>query len=108
MQYNIEKTQNPKPIEKLQDDITNLQKEVRRLEIQVATLFNADAEKSVSGMEAWETPHTASDKFQRCKNCKYMRLPHKSNAHYTCNVRRATIEPTWTCQLFYDKNNQRI
>ena len=108
MQYDIEKTRKSVSIEKLQDDMEKLQDDVRRLEIQVAALSNVNIGQIISDVEAGEPPHAAIGKFQMCKSCKHMRYPHKSNAHYTCDVRHATIEPTWTCGRYNDKKNQRI
>ncbi len=103
MENNIEKTQKMVVIEKLQNDVEMLQEDINRLKMQVAALSTTDLGKQARDMEACDSPHTATDKFQRCKKCKYMRMPHKSNAHYSCNVRHAIIEPTWTCGL-YDNN----
>jgi hypothetical protein len=92
----------------MSDELEKLRNDVRRLEIQVATLSSVDPGKIARVVGADEQPHAATEKGQRCKTCKYMRMPHRSNAHYTCEVRHTTIEPTWTCGLYYDKKNQRI
>ena len=65
-------------------------------------------EKTQGLLSVEELPNEAAVKCQRCKNCKYMRMPHRSNAHYSCQVRHTNIEPTWTCKLFNDKHNQKI
>jgi ribosomal protein L32 len=96
MQNSVENTRTPVTIEKLQDDI-------RRLEIKVAGLSNVNASKTINDVEVGEPPHTAIGKCQRCKNCKHMRYPHRSNPHYTCEVRHSTIEPTWTCGQYDNK-----
>ncbi len=108
MEYKIEKTCKSVSAEKLQDDVEKLQEDIRRLENQMVALQNIGTGKTTSVAVECEPPYPATEKLQRCKSCKYMRMPHKSNAHYTCNVRHSTIEPTWTCELYYDKNNQGI
>lgn len=108
MEHNNEKARKAAPIEKLQEDVDKLREDIRSLEIQVAGLSNLNAGKTASAVDACELPHLATEKQQRCKSCKYMRMPHRSNAHYTCNVRHSTIEPTWTCELYNNKNNQMI
>jgi hypothetical protein len=92
----------------MNDELKKLQDSVRRLETQVAALSNSDAGKIARDVMVGELPHEAASKCQRCKSCKYMRMPHRSNAHYSCEVRHTTIEPSWTCSLFYDKKNQKI
>ena len=101
MQCNNEQTQKSVNIEKLQEDL-------RRLELQVAALSNANMVKAFKTVEAGEPPHVAATKCQMCKHCSHMRMPHRSNPHYTCDARHATIEPTWTCGLFNDKTNHGI
>jgi len=92
----------------MSDELKKLQDDVRRLEAQVAALSNVNVGKIIREVETGEPPHPATGKLQRCKSCKYMRLPHKSNAHYTCELRHSTIESTWTCGLYNDKKNQKI
>jgi len=99
MEYNNEKARKAVPIEKLQDDVDKLREDIIRLELQMAMLSNLNTGTNTSAVEACEPPYPATEKLQRCKNCKYMRMPHRSNSHYTCNVRHSTIEPTWTCKL---------
>lgn len=108
MQYDFEKTGKPVTIEELQDEVEKLQDDLRRLEIQVAGLSNTDIGTIVKNVEAVDSPHPATGKCQRCKSCMNMRMPHRSNPHYTCELRHSTIEPAWTCGLYKDKNNQRI
>jgi hypothetical protein len=108
MQNNNEKTQMTVYMEKLQNNVEKLRDDVRRLEMRMATLSNLDTEKIARDIESGEPPHEAAAKCQRCRSCKYMRMPHRSNVHYTCEVRHTTIEPTWTCGLYYDKRNQKI
>jgi chromosome segregation ATPase len=108
MKNDIEKTQKTVSIKKLQDDLENLRDEVRRLETKMAALSNVETAKIAGDADASEPPHEATGKCQRCKNCKHMRYPHKSNAHYTCALRHETIETTWTCGLFNDKNKPKI
>jgi hypothetical protein len=69
---------------------------------------NTEDKRIARDMQIGNPPHVATEKCQRCKSCKYMRMPHRSNAHYTCEVRHTTIEPTWTCDLFYDKKSKDI
>jgi len=92
----------------MSDELKKLQDDVRRLQLQVAALSNANAGKIIRVVETGESPHTATEKFQMCKSCKHMRLPHKSNPHYTCELRHSTIETKWTCGLYNDKRNQKI
>ena len=108
MQNNIEKTQMTFSLEKLQKDVENLRDDVRRLENQMATLSNVEAGTIIRDVDAGESPHEVTGKSQMCKRCKSMRMPHRSNAHYTCEMRHTTIEPTWTCEFFNDKKNQRV
>lgn len=108
MKHDIDKTPKPITIEKLQDDLEKLEDNLRSLEVQVTMLSNDEIGKPISAIEAGEPPHLAIGKFQRCKSCKHMRLPHRSNAHYTCVLRHESIEPTWTCGLYRDKKNQGI
>ena len=107
-QFDIEKTENPVTIEKLQYDLQKLRLEVRSLQIQVAKSSNIDISKNINAVEEGEFPHETTAKCQRCKSCKYMRMPHKSNPHYTCTLRHQTIETTWTCAQFSDKKSQSI
>lgn len=100
MEYNNEKARKAVPIEKLQDDVDKLREDIIRLELQMAALSNLNAGTYTSAVETFEPPYPATEKLQRCKSCKYMRMPHRSNAHYTCNVRHSTIAPTWTCDLY--------
>ncbi len=92
----------------MNDELKKLQDSVRRLEIQVAALLKEDAAKAAVNVMVGELPHEAAAKCQRCKSCKYMRMPHRSNANYSCEVRHTTIEPTWTCNLFYNKKTQKV
>lgn len=94
-------------MKKLQEDMEKLQEDLRRLEIQVAALSTVEIRKTIRDVAADEPPHAATGKWERCKNCKNMRMPHRTNAHYTCELRHATIEPTWTCGLYNDKHNPR-
>jgi hypothetical protein len=96
MQNSVENTRTPVTIEQLQE-------ELKRLEIQVAALSNANTGKVFQTMEAVELPHLAAGKCQMCKHCSHMRMPHRSNPHYTCDAQHSTIEPNWTCGLYHDK-----
>lgn len=102
----IEKLQNE--VEKLQDEVEKLQGEQRKLGTQVEAAFGVNIEKTTSTVETFEQPYPATGKCRRCKSCKHVRLPHRSNPHYTCEMRHATIEPTWTCGSYYDKKNRDI
>ena len=106
MQYDIDKPGKPITIEKLQDDLQKLRNDVRTLEIQVAALSNPEIVNSIGKVEFGAPPHPTSVKCQKCKSCKHMRMPHKSNAHYTCVLRHENIEPSWTCGLYHDKKSQ--
>jgi len=106
MQNDIDKAGKPITIARLQDDLQKLRNEVRNLEIQVAALANPDIANSTRKVECGESPHPATTKCQKCKSCKHMRMPHKSNAHYTCGLRHENIEPSWTCGLYHDKKSQ--
>lgn len=89
--------------DKLKDDVEKLRSELRRLEAQVAALSNAGSKKIITDMKQFEKPYETAVKFQRCKNCSNMRMPHRSNPHYTCTIRQSIIEPKWTCGLYSDK-----
>jgi hypothetical protein len=81
----------------MNDELKKLQDDVRRLESQVEALTKSNSEKKSNDVAAWGPLHVAATKTERCRNCKYIRLPHKSNPHYTCQLRHETVEPTWTC-----------
>jgi ribosomal protein L32 len=85
------------------DEVEKLRCELRRLEAQVAVLSNSGCKKTIKDTELLETPYEATGKLNRCKNCSSMRMPHRSNPHYTCTIRRSTIEPNWTCGRY--RNN---
>ena len=93
---------------KFLDVVEKLQEDVRRLEIQAAVASGVDNGKIIRAFETGNPPHEATGNFQRCKNCRNFRLPHRTTPRYTCDVRQATIEPKWTCELFSDKNNKMI
>ena len=90
-------------VKKMSDKLEKLRDDVRRLEIQMAALSNINNEKIISDVTAGSQPHEAAGKCQRCKSCTHMRMPHRSNEHYSCMARHANIEPNWTCGLYNDK-----
>lgn len=107
MKYGIVKTGKPVTIEKIQYDLQLLRNEVKNLEIQMTTITNTYVGKINEDVEASQPPYPTMVKCQRCNKCKNIRMPHKSNPHYTCTLRHATIEPTWSCGLFSDKKGQK-
>lgn len=88
--------------DRLKDDVEKLRCELRKLEAQVAALSNSGCKKTIKDMELLETPYKATGKLNKCKNCSSMRMPHRSNPHYTCTIRHSTIEQNWTCERYHD------
>jgi hypothetical protein len=103
MQYDFEKTRKSPTIERLQNDVEKLRDNVRCLEFQISAIADVNLGKIGRPVETVELPYPATGKFQRCKNCTHVRLPHKSNPHYTCDVQHASIEPTWICAAYCSK-----
>lgn len=106
MEFEIKRTRKSVTIGILQNEVEALQDELRRLEALVAAVSIGNIEKTHRDVEALEPPHEAIGKCQMCKSCKHMRLPHRSNAHYTCDMRHTTIEPKLTCGSYEDKKNK--
>lgn len=84
----------------MQNEVEKLQEQVRRLEIQMAELSHADMGNIAQDTKTSEPPHPAIGKCQLCKRCSHVRMPHKSNPHYSCGARHTNVEPSWTCELY--------
>lgn len=50
-----------------------------------------------------QLPYPATEKCRYCKQCKHMRLAHRSNPHYSCEIQHVNVEAKWTCKLYTDK-----
>ena len=108
MRFGAEPTQATAAMKKLQVDVEKLQDAVKLLEQQMAKLPAAKNEEDVTEEKLSDPSHEAAVKMLRCKHCSHMRMPHRSNPHYTCGLRHETIEPYWTCGLFEAKHRQSV
>ena len=92
----------------VQKDVEKLRQDLKMLESQLAALSPSGSNKTPVASKNVEVPHPTEKKGMRCKSCKHLRLPHKSNPHYFCQMQNIIVDSKLTCGLHTQNERCKI
>ena len=95
-------------LEAVQKEVEKLRQDLKMLESQLVALSPSESNKTPVASKYVEVPHLTEEKSMRCKTCKHLRLPHKSNSHYSCQMQNTIVDPKLTCDLHTQIERCRI